>query len=63
VLLGDPFPFGAPLHLSHDQQGPPELEGHRELLVVAEGLLQRLHGIVGVAAGGQQQRPAAGGGS
>ena len=42
VLFGDPLVLGPALHLAHDQQGPSQLEGHRELLVVAEGVLQGL---------------------
>src|SRR5215468_7761983 len=54
VLFGNLLALGPPLHLAYDQQRPPQLERHREVLVVAQGLLQRLHSTVSVAAGRQQ---------
>jgi hypothetical protein len=53
---------GPALHLPHGQQGPAQLEGHRQILVVPQGLLQRLDRACHVAAGREQQAPAAGGG-
>jgi len=63
VLSGGPLALGPALHLPHDEQGPAKLEGHRQVLVEVNGLLQRPDGAVRVAAGRQQQRPAAGRGS
>jgi hypothetical protein len=43
-----------------DEQGPAELEGHREALVVGQGLLDRRGRAVRVLLGGEQQGPGPG---
>jgi len=61
-LAGGPFLLCPPPQLALREQRPVELEGHREALMMGEGLLDRLGRAVWVLLGGEQQGPGPGGG-
>jgi hypothetical protein len=54
-FAGGPLLLGPPAQLPLGEQGPAELEGHREALVVGQGLLNRRGRVVRVLLNGEQQ--------